>query len=85
MQTKISSKGQVVLPGELRRRLGLHAGDSLDVQVRNGLIVLTPTQKEIRSIKMVTHTRTGLPALSVGDEAPILTSKEVEELLDTTP
>lgn len=85
MHTKISSKGQVVLPGELRRRLGLHAGDSLDVQVRDGLIVLTPPQKKIRPSKLVTHARTRLPALSVGDEAPILTSKEVEELLDTTP
>jgi AbrB family looped-hinge helix DNA binding protein len=85
MQTKVSSKGQVVLPGELRRRLGLHAGDSLEVHVRDGLIVLTPPTKRRSTGNMVMHARTGLPALSAGSEAPVLTSKEVEELLDTGP
>jgi len=33
MQTKISTKGQVVLPGPIRRRLGLQAGDPLDAKV----------------------------------------------------
>lgn len=85
MQTKVSSKGQVVLPGELRRRLGLRAGDALEVNVRDGVIVLTPPKRPAQSVKMVTHPRTGLPALSAGPQSPVLTSKEVEELLDTVP
>ena len=42
MQTRISSKGQVVLPGPIRRQLGLCPGDALDVSVKGGQIVLTP-------------------------------------------
>ena len=33
MQTKVSTKGQIVLPGPLRRRLGIRAGDALDANI----------------------------------------------------
>jgi AbrB family looped-hinge helix DNA binding protein len=32
METKLSTKGQVVLPGPVRRKLGLRAGDPLEVR-----------------------------------------------------
>jgi len=32
MTTTISSKGQIVIPAEIRRRHGLHAGDELVVE-----------------------------------------------------
>jgi AbrB family looped-hinge helix DNA binding protein len=42
MRIRVSSKGQVVLPGAILRKLGLRPGDSLDASVKNGQIVLTP-------------------------------------------
>jgi AbrB family looped-hinge helix DNA binding protein len=42
MQTKVSTKGQIVLPGPIRRRLGIRAGDPLDAAIEAGRIVLTP-------------------------------------------
>lgn len=42
MQTRMSSKGQIVLPGAIRRRLGPRPGDPLDASVKSGQIVLTP-------------------------------------------
>ena len=36
MQTKVSTKGQIVLPAPLRNRLGIRAGDSLDISVEQG-------------------------------------------------
>ena len=33
METRVSIMGQVVLPDPLRRRLGVLAGDLLDVQI----------------------------------------------------
>jgi len=48
MQTKVSTKGQVVLPGPLRRRLGIRAGDPLEANIEGGRIVLTrPRQVKI--------------------------------------
>jgi AbrB family looped-hinge helix DNA binding protein len=85
MQTKVSTKGQVVLPGPLRRRLDIRAGDPLDANIEDGRIVLTPQRKRVHRIKMVTDPLTGLPALSAGPRAPALSSKEVEEILANVP
>lgn len=85
MQTKVSTKGQVVLPGPLRRRLDIRAGDPLDANIEDGRIVLTPRKRRPYRVKFVTDSITGLPALSAGAKAPRLTSKEVEEILTNFP
>jgi AbrB family looped-hinge helix DNA binding protein len=85
MQTKVSTKGQVVLPGPLRRRLNIQAGDPLDANIENGRIILTPRRKRLSRVKLVTDPVTGLPALSAGPNAPALTSKEVDEILASFP
>jgi AbrB family looped-hinge helix DNA binding protein len=84
MKTKVSTKGQVVLPG-LRRRLDIRPGDPLDANVEDGRIVLTPRKKPTHRVKLVTNPVTGLPALSAGPNAPTLSSKEVEEILTNFP
>ena len=85
MQTKVSTKGQIVLPGPIRRKLGIRAGDPLDVSIDAGRIVLTTRKKRRRKAKIVTDPITGLPVLDVGPDAPILTSKQVEEMLADFP
>ncbi len=85
MQTKVSTKGQVVLPSALRRRLDIRAGDPLDANIEEGRIVLTPRKKRLHRAKFVTDPVTGLPALSAGPDAPTLSSKEVDEILSTFP
>jgi AbrB family looped-hinge helix DNA binding protein len=85
MQTRVSTKGQVVLPGALRRRLNILPGDPLDANVEGGRIVLTPHRKRTRRVKFVTDPATGLPALSAGPDAPKLSSKEVAEILANFP
>jgi AbrB family looped-hinge helix DNA binding protein len=85
MQTTVSTKGQVVLPGPLRRRLDIRAGDPLDANIEGGRIVLTPRRKRGRRVKIVRDPITGLPVLSAGPSAPTLTSKEVEEILTNFP
>jgi AbrB family looped-hinge helix DNA binding protein len=85
MQTKVSTKGQVVLPGPLRRRLGIRAGDPLDANIEAGRIVLTPRKRRRQPVKIVTDPITRFPVLSAGFDAPVLTSVEVEEILTTFP
>lgn len=85
MQTKLSTKGQVVLPLRLRRKLALRPGDPLEVRIEAGRIVLTPQRKRRYKIEIVIDPITGLPALSAGPDAPILTSKEVAEILTDFP
>lgn len=85
MQTTVSTKGQVVLPGPLRRRLDIRAGDPLDAEIEEGRIVLTPRRKRPQRVRIITDPVTGLPVLSAGPTAPALTSKEVDEILINFP
>jgi AbrB family looped-hinge helix DNA binding protein len=51
MQTTVSTKGQVVIPGPLRRKLGVYADDPLDADIDAGRIVLTPPIDILTSLK----------------------------------
>jgi len=85
MKTRVSTKGQVVLPVPIRRQLGLRAGDPLDAKVHRGRIVLTPRRARPQKVSILADPLTGLPVLSVGPEAPLLSSKQVEEILSNFP
>lgn len=85
METKLSTKGQVVLPGPIRRELGLQPGDSLDAKVQAGRVMLTPRRKRSRHARILIDPITGLPVLSAGPEAPLLTSRQVREILAEFP
>jgi AbrB family looped-hinge helix DNA binding protein len=86
VQTRISSEGRVVLPGPIRRKLGLNPGDALDASVKSGQIVLNP--RHSRPGKVIVgglDAVTGLPVLSAGSRAPQLTSEQVQEILSSLP
>lgn len=85
MRTTVSTKGQVVLPGPLRRRLGIRPGDPLDAAVEAGRIVLTPATRRPRRIRIVTDPVTGLPVLDAGPDSQKMTSREVREILASFP
>ena len=85
MQTRISSKGQVVLPGPIRRKLGLRPGDALDASVKSGQIVLIPRHTRSARAAIKRDAVTGLPVLSAGPGAPQLTSEQVQDILSNLP
>jgi AbrB family looped-hinge helix DNA binding protein len=86
MVTKVSTKGQVVLPSAIRRRLGLQPGDSLDAKIEGERVVLTPQKKRTRrKAKIVIDPISGIPAVTLGPGAPVLTHKEVKEMLSDFP
>ena len=85
MQTKLSTKGQIVLPGAIRRRLGLQPGDSVDAKVQAGRIVLTPRKMRFSKVVLRVDRITGLPVLSAGVGAPRLSSEQVREILAEFP
>jgi AbrB family looped-hinge helix DNA binding protein len=85
MQTKVSTKGQVVLPVRVRRTLGLQAGDPLDAKVETGRIILTPRSKRPQRARIVKDLVTGLPVLTAGPNASRLTHKQVQQILADFP
>jgi len=42
LSVKVSSKHQIAVPSEVRKRLGIKAGDRLEVEIRDDVIVLRP-------------------------------------------
>jgi AbrB family looped-hinge helix DNA binding protein len=85
MQTRVSTKGQIVLPGPLRRRLGIRSGDPLDIGIEGQRIVLTMPSRRLRPARIIADPITGLPVLSAGPSAPVLSSKDVDEILSNFP
>jgi AbrB family looped-hinge helix DNA binding protein len=85
METKISTKGQVVLPSRLREKLGLRPGDALDVRLEGNAIILRPRRTRRRKLKIIVDPRTGLAVATAGPGAPKLTSEQVAELLADFP
>jgi bifunctional DNA-binding transcriptional regulator/antitoxin component of YhaV-PrlF toxin-antitoxin module len=78
MNTRLSTKG-------IRRRLGLRAGDVLEARVQGGRVVLIPPKRRSGKASLRVDPITGLPVLSAGGDAPVLSSKQVREILAEFP
>jgi AbrB family looped-hinge helix DNA binding protein len=61
MKTKISKGFQTVVPGEIRKKLGLEPGDSLEWQEKDGIVTVKPRKR--RTLKDITG------IISVGGDA----------------
>jgi AbrB family looped-hinge helix DNA binding protein len=85
MQTRISTKGQVVLPKGIRRKLGLQPGDPLDAELDGERIILIPKRSRRGTARIIKDPVTGLPVLTAGADAPRLTSDQVREILAEFP
>jgi AbrB family looped-hinge helix DNA binding protein len=85
MQTKVSTKGQIVLPLPLRRSLDIRAGDSLDVSLERDRIVLTAPERKHFKARIIEDPITGFPVIDAGPDAPVLTSEMVRKLLVDFP
>ncbi len=65
--------------------LGIRPGDPLDASIEDGSIVLRPHRKHRLEPRIIKDPILGTPVLSFGPDAPILTSKQVEEILADFP
>jgi AbrB family looped-hinge helix DNA binding protein len=86
MKTVVSSKGQMVIPSEIRRRLSIEQGTELEITVpQPGVFraqVIRTRSGESRKIKF--DKSTGWPVFD-GKDAPRLTSEQVAGLLEEFP
>jgi AbrB family looped-hinge helix DNA binding protein len=56
MQTTLSTKGQIILPAELREKGRFFPGEKFDVHEKDGKIILSPVKKS-RNQGLVKHLR----------------------------
>lgn len=80
MKAKLSSKGQLVLPAAVRRRLGLARGESLTVEVHDDKVILRPLLRT-RRYRKSRHPVSGLPVMTAIDPpARKVTAAEIARL-----
>ncbi len=77
MQSAIDAAGRVVIPKDMRDRLGLQRGRLVDIRERDGHIEIEPSATPMSLIRR----RGGLVA-KPNDDLPPLTDELVRETLD---
>lgn len=77
MLTKLSSKGQMVLPKAIREMARIGAGDQLEVGYSGGMIVLRkPEPLDDAKVRRLLNEGRKLPELSARDEAEVAAAVE---------
>jgi antitoxin PrlF len=64
--TKITSKGQITLPAEFRKREGFHPGDKVRVREADGALIVEPADAWVkRTAGMLSHLAKGRPPVTI--------------------
>ncbi len=63
MEARVSSRGRVTIPVELRRKLGIKTGTRLIVREENGCLVVMTMAGYVRSLRGVLRGGKGMKAL----------------------
>ena len=82
MMTRLSSKGQVVLPRQARMRLQLRPGMKLVCKIQGHSIVLTPESIPTERPRLVSDARTGLRITKSPTEMQITSDDVRAAMLD---
>ena len=80
MTTTLSSKGQVVIPLEIRRKLGLSEGAMISCEIVDGKVILDPNPNRAEATVIEED---GRPILVAPPGAPEMTPELVKEILSS--
>lgn len=78
---KITSKGQLTVPREVRDRLGVGPGDSLEFHLEDDRVVVTPVRQ--RRLEEFRGLFSGKQALEFDEERSHAWSRQTDRLTDT--
>ena len=73
---RVTSKGQVTIPIEIRQQLGIHPGSEVDFEVEGRVIKLIPAKGASRGKRVVAHLRGRATVQMSTDEIMALTRGE---------
>jgi len=79
MRTSLDAAGRVVIPKEMRDRLGLRRGRALDIRERDGRIEIEPAATAMSLVR-----RAGGAVAVSGEKLPALTDELVRDTLEHT-
>jgi AbrB family looped-hinge helix DNA binding protein len=81
----LSSKGQIVLPKEVRNRLRLTSGSKIDCQIQGKNLVLIPQINSKGRSKIVKDSKSGLMITKAPEGQTRVTSEQVQAALVDFP
>ena len=82
----MSTKGQIVVPKEIRDRAGIDPGDRLEISLEDQIIQLKKLGEPVRQpLKIKFDKETGLPYFVVPKDAPPITDEWVKQQLSDFP
>ncbi len=67
VRTKLTQGGRIVIPAEMRKRLGMEIGDSLNIEIRNDSLQVTTMRSALRRIQRLLKKHIP-PGVSLVDE-----------------
>jgi len=74
---KVTTKGQVTIPQEIREQLGIHPGADVEFQIDEGAVKIIPVNKGVSSGKQLVEQMRGRAAVKMStDEILALTRGE---------
>jgi AbrB family looped-hinge helix DNA binding protein len=86
MTVTMSTKGQIVVPKEIRRRAGIDAGDKLEISLEDGRVQLRKAGKPPRQrLKIKINKSSGMPYFDAPKDAPTITLDWIKEQLANFP
>jgi AbrB family looped-hinge helix DNA binding protein len=84
--TTMSTKGQIVVPKEIRDRVGFDPGDKIEISLEGQMVQLRKAgQPERRPLRIRFDKETGLPHFVVPKDAPAITDEWVKQQLADFP
>ena len=64
--TRITSKGQITIPAEFRKRKGFHPGDKVSVRAHGGQLILEPVDRSVERLHgILAHLWVGKPPVTI--------------------
>ena len=70
MATVLSQKGHVVLPGPIRKRMHLHAGDDFEVSIEDEDTITQPANRGLVDLLLACPAAFEIPARDADDREP---------------
>lgn len=75
MPSKVTTKGQITIPHEIRQRLGIHPGTTVDFDVRGEVVHVRKSPESARGKEIVDRLRGAATSGLTTDEIMALTRR----------